>query len=168
MAICSDRSTGTVAPGNASRCTGKNWAGSPKAGAGKSASAAANPDVEAKAFAILKKANDFLAQAQHFSVTADTDYDTVQDSGVKVEFGATRKYTIKRPDHVRIDTDQRNGDHRGFRFDGKEIGVFDTDQKVYATAERPGTIDEAFAYFVDQLQMPIPLSELFNTSRRPE
>lgn len=136
----------------------------PKAGAEKSESGAANPDVEEKAFAILKKANDFLVKAQHFSVTAETDYDTVQDSGVKVEFGATRKYTINRPDRVRIDTDSRDGNHRGFRFDGKEIAVFDTDQKVYATAEHPGTIDEAFAYFVDQLQMPVPLSELFSST----
>jgi hypothetical protein len=44
------------------------------------------------------------------------------------------------------------------------IAVFDTDQKVYATVEHPGTIDEAFNYFVDQLQMPIPLSQLFSST----
>lgn len=124
----------------------------------------AKAEVEERAFAILKKANDFLAQAQHFSVNVENGYDAVQASGLKVEYGATRKYTIRRPDHVRIDTDQRNGNQRGFRFDGKEIAIFDTDQKVYATVEHPGTIDEAFNYFVDQLQMPIPLSQLFSST----
>ena len=127
-------------------------------------SEAQTKDVEERAFAILKKANEFLAQAQQFSVTVVDGYDSVQASGLKVEFGATRKYTIRRPDRVRVDTEQRNGNYRGFRFDGKAIAVFDTDQKVYATVEHPGTLDEAFNYTVDQLQMPVPLSQLFSST----
>src|SRR4051812_33363229 len=80
-----------------------------KAGTGKSESGAATSDVEEQASAILKKATDFLVQAQHFSVTVVDDHDTVQDSGVKIEYGATRKYTVRRPDRVRIDTDLREG-----------------------------------------------------------
>lgn len=135
-----------------------------KAKAGQSKSGEQTKDVEERALAILKKANDFLAQAQHFSVNVEDGYDSVQDSGAKIEYGASRKYTIRRPDRVRLDTDQRNGNQRGFRFDGKEIAIFDTDQKVYATVEHPGTIDEAFNYFIDQLQMPIPLSQLFSST----
>jgi len=136
-----------------------------KASTGKSESAATLPNIEERALAILKKANDFLVQAQHFSVTVVNDYDSVQqDSGVKIEYGATRKYTIRRPDRARIDTDQRGGNQRGFFFNGKEIGVFDSDQKVYATAEHPGTLDEAFKYFVDQLEMPLPLSQIFSST----
>lgn len=133
----------------------------PAAKTDKPAAGTANPEVEERALPILKKACDFLAQAQHFSVTFDTGHDAVQDSGVKIEYGGTQKYTIRRPDHARIDTEKRNGNQRGFRFDGKEIAVFDTDQKVYATVEHPGTIDEAFKYFVDQLDMPLPISQLF-------
>jgi hypothetical protein len=148
------------------------WAGAqaqsgtdkPAAKTDKPAADTATPDIEERALSILKKANDFLVQAQHFSVTVVDGYDTVQVSGVKIEYGATRKYTIRRPDRVRLDTEQRNGNQRGFRFDGKEIAVFDSDQKVYATAEHPGTIDEAFNYFVDQLQMPLPLSQLFSST----
>src|SRR5262249_5674398 len=121
-------------------------------------------DREERAVSVLGKAATFLAQEQHFSVTVETGYDAVQASGLKVEFGATRKYTIRRPDHVRIDAEQRDGEQRGFRFDGKEIAVFDVNQKVYATAEHPGTLEEAFAYFLDQLQMPLPLAELFSST----
>src|SRR5262245_50195342 len=89
-----------------------------KASTGESGASAAIPNVEERALAILKKANDFLVQTQRFSVTVVNDYDSVQDSGVKIEYGATRKYTIRRPDRVRIDTEQRTGNQRGFFFDG--------------------------------------------------
>ena len=105
--------------------------------------------------------NNFLSQAPKLSVTIESGYDAVQPSGLKVEFGETRKYTIRRPDRVRFDTDSRDGNQRGFVFDGKEIGIFDTNQKVYATVAESGTIDHAFAYFIDHLQMPLPLAELF-------
>src|SRR5262249_16130248 len=133
------------------------------AGTDKPAAGTANPDLEERAVSILGKATTFLAQEQHFSVTVEMGYDAVQPSGLKVEFGATRKYTIRRPDHVRIDTEMRDGDQRGFRFDGKEIAVFDMNQKVYATEEHPGTLDEAFGYFIDHLQIPLPLAELFSS-----
>ena len=70
-------------------------------------------------------------------------------------------YTLRRPDRVRIATETRDGNHRGFVFDGKEIGVFDTKEKAYATVAESGTIDHAFDYFIDHLQMPLPLSEIF-------
>jgi hypothetical protein len=133
----------------------------PAAKTDKPAASAANPEVEERALAILKKATDFLVQAQHFSVNVVDSYDSVQDSGVKIEYGATRKYTIRRPDRFRMDSNQRDGNQRGFRFDGKEIAVFDTDQKVYATAEHPGSMDDAFKYFIDHLEMPLPLSQIF-------
>jgi hypothetical protein len=133
----------------------------PKAGTGKAESGAAIPDVEEKALAVFNKMATFLSQAPKLSVTIESGYDAVQPSGLKVEFGETRKFTIRRPDRMRLDTDTRDGNHRGFRFDGKEIGVFDTKQKVYATAEQTGTTDHAVDYFIDQLQMPLPLSDLF-------
>src|SRR5262245_17125984 len=67
-------------------------AAAPAAETKKPAAGAAHPDLEERAVAMLRKANDFLVQAQHFSVTADMGYDSVQASGLKVEFGATRKY----------------------------------------------------------------------------
>jgi hypothetical protein len=117
--------------------------------------------VEEKALAVFNKMATLLSTAPKLSVTVESGYDTVQDSGLKVEFGETRTFTIRRPDHIRLDTERRDGNQRGFRYDGKVIGVFDSEQKVYATAEYVGTIDHAFDYFIDQLQMPIPLAEVF-------
>ena len=87
--------------------------------------------MEEKALAVFNKMATFLSQAPKLSVTIDTGYDAVQPAGLKVEFDETRKFTIRRPDRVRIDTDRRDGNQRGFVFDGKEIGVFDTENRQF-------------------------------------
>jgi hypothetical protein len=64
---------------------------------------------DARAMAILKRMADFLSQTQRFSVTVDTGFDVVQDSGQKLEFGETRKIVVRRPDRVRIDITTGDG-----------------------------------------------------------
>jgi hypothetical protein len=77
---------------------------------------------------------------------------------------ATRNTTVRRPDRMSIDIEDRDGTRRGFRFDGKQIAFFDLDEKVYATAEKSGDLDTAFAYFTQDLQMPLPMGELFTNN----
>ena len=121
----------------------------PKAGAEKSAAATDGVEIEEEAKAILTRWADVLAKTPRLSVTAETGYDAVQPSGQKIEFGSTITFTISRPDHLRIDFVQRDGSHRSFRFDGKAIAVFDEEDKVYATVEKPGTFQVAEDYFID-------------------
>jgi hypothetical protein len=118
---------------------------------------------DAEAMATLKRMVDFLSQAQRLSVTVEIGFDVVQNSGEKLEFGETRQFLIRRPDRARIDITRRDGATSGFRFDGQEIAVFNTREQVYATAARPGTLDEAIAYFINDLDMRFPLGELFST-----
>jgi hypothetical protein len=118
---------------------------------------------DAQAMAILKRMADFLSQAQRFSVTVEIGFDVVQESGEKIEFGETRQFLIQRPDRGRIDITKRDGATSGFRFDGQEIAVFNTREQVYATAAKPGTLDEAIAYFINDLDMRFPLAEFFST-----
>ena len=116
--------------------------------------------IEEKAMSALTRMAEFLSKAQRFSTTVDVGFDVVQDSGQKIEFGETRKVTVRRPDHARIDTTKRDGTVSGFVFDGKQIAVFNVQDKVYATAAKPGTLDEAIAYFINDLDMRLPLAEL--------
>jgi hypothetical protein len=113
--------------------------------------------------AALKRMADFLSQAQHFSVTAEIGFDVVQASGEKLEFGETRQFLIRRPDRARIDITKRDGAISGFRFDGQEIAVFNDKERVYATVAKPGTLDQAIAYFINDLDMRFPLAEIFST-----
>ena len=126
---------------------------------------AADPDIEERAMAVLQRMTEFLTQAQRFSVTVDTGFDVVQDSGQKIEFGETRQMVLRRPDHLRIDAMKRNGSKSGMVFDGKDITVFNTKENVYATAAKPGTVDDAIAYFLTDLDMRLPLAELLSSQR---
>jgi hypothetical protein len=121
---------------------------------------AAAPEIEEKAMTSLNRMADFLSKAQRFSVTVDVGADVVQDWGQKVEFGETRKMVVRRPDHMRITTTKRDGAVSDVVFDGKEIAVSHPQDKVYATVARPGTLDEAIAYFVNDLDMRLPMGEL--------
>jgi hypothetical protein len=124
---------------------------------------APKPALEEQAIAVLKRTAAFLAQAQRFSITMDTGFDAVQDSGQKIEFGETRQVVLRRPDHLRIDTTKRDGAKSGFLFDGKAITIFHVQENVYATVAKPGSVDEALAYFVHDLGMRLPLAELLNS-----
>lgn len=123
----------------------------------------AAPTRDKQVMSILKRMADFLSHAQRFSVMVDIGFDVVQDAGEKLEFGETRKIVVRRPDHARIDITKRDGATSGFIFDGKEIAVFNTRENVYATAARPGTLDEAIDYFINDLDMRFPLAELFSS-----
>jgi hypothetical protein len=119
---------------------------------------------EQQAMAVLKRMAEFISQAQRFSVTVDVGFDAVQDSGQKIEFGETRKILLSRPDHLRIDAIKRDGSKSGLIFDGKDSTVFHVKENVYATEAKPGTVDEAIAYFVNDLDMRLPLAELLDSN----
>src|SRR5262245_35574135 len=131
--------------------------------AGTPAPGTAAAERGAQAMATLQRMADFLSHAQHISVTAEIGFDVVQASGEKLEFGETRQFLIRRPDRMRVGITKRDGSASGFRFDGQEIAVFNTREQVYATAAKPGTLDEAIAYFINDLDMRFPLAELFST-----
>jgi hypothetical protein len=122
------------------------------------------PEIEEKAMTVLKRMTEFLSQAQRFSVTLDMGFDAVQDSGQKIEFGETRKVVLRRPDHLRIDETKRDGAKSGLVFDGKDLSVFHVKENVYATVDKPGTVDEAITYFITDLDMRLPLAQLLSSN----
>ncbi len=117
----------------------------------------------AQAMTVLQRMAEFLAQTPRFSVTIDIGFDVVQDFGQKIEFGETRRVVLRRPNHFRVDATARDGSKSGFVFDGQDITVFHVQENVYATTARPGSIDQAVAYFVHDLGMRLPLAELMNS-----
>jgi hypothetical protein len=123
----------------------------------------ATSERDERAMSILKHMADFLSQTQRFSVVVDLGFDVVQESGQKIEFGETRRIVVRRPDHARIDITKRDGGTSGFIFDGQEIAVFNTREHVYATAAKPGTLDEAIDYFMNTLDMRFPLADLLSS-----
>ncbi|MBS0559984.1 MAG: DUF2092 domain-containing protein [Proteobacteria bacterium] len=119
---------------------------------------------QTEAYATLMRMATFVAGAHAFSVTIESSYDAVQDSGQEIEFGAVRHVLLARPDSLRIETDNRDGSRRAMLFDGKTLTFSSPDAKVYASIARPGDIDQAVQYVLDTLQTPVPLSMLLMTT----
>jgi hypothetical protein len=118
-----------------------------------------NPSAsEQRATTILKNMSQYLAKAEHFSVTFRDGYDAVQESGQKIEHGEVRKVIVSRPERLRIEIERSDGEKGLVIFDGKEITVYTASKNVYATVSRPGTLDEAIKYAIDDLKIRVPLA----------
>ena len=111
-----------------------------------------------RAMGILKNMSEYVAKAERFSVTIRDGYDSVQESGQKIEYGEVRKVTISRPDHLRFEIERSDGEKGLVIFDGKDITVYTPKKNVYATVSRPGTLDQAIKYAVDDLKVRVPLA----------
>jgi hypothetical protein len=113
---------------------------------------------EQRAMTILKNMSQYLAKAEHFSVTMRDAYDAVQASGEKIEFGSVRKVTVSRPDRLRIEVERSDGEKGLVIFDRKDLTVYTPSKNVYASVSRPGTLDDALKYAINDLKLKVPLA----------
>ena len=107
---------------------------------------AAKPELEEKAMAVLKRTTAVLSQAPRFSVTLDIGFDAVQDSGRKSNsakrarsYCAARIVSASTPPNA-------TGQRARYSSTGKILRILHPQENVYATAARPGSVDEAIAY----------------------
>jgi hypothetical protein len=108
----------------------------------------------------LKRSSDFLAAQKSFRFDAHLGFDVVQSTGQKLEFGGSRKVTVRRPDRIRVEAESRAGNETTLTFDGKTISIDLTNEKAYVSVEKPGTLDAAIDYLVDDLGVPAPFADL--------
>ena len=116
-------------------------------------------DTEEALFA-LKRMSDFLAGQERFAMEAEIGWDTFQANGQRLEFGGTRKVTVRRPDHFRMDANSRDGRATSILFDGERVSMDFPELQAYASVEKRAQIDEALDYLTGDLGTPTPLSEL--------
>ena len=118
-------------------------------------------DTEARALAVLKESTNYLSKAKSFRLDAELSFDVVQADGQTIEFGATRKITIRRPDHTYVEGRRRDGQSSRFYFDGQVVTLSHPDQNAFASAKIPGTLDKMLDYLIDEVGVPMPLADLF-------
>lgn len=109
---------------------------------------------------ILQRMANYLAKAPAFAVNLNDSYDTVQASGEKIEFSATRKVVVSRPNGLRVEREDSDGQKTIVVYDGKDITIFSPADNVYARTAKAGGIDEAVKYFLKDLNMRLPLAVL--------
>lgn len=126
---------------------------------------AAGPEpVEAKD--ILLRMAGYLAKTPKFTVAMSDNYDTLQESGQKIEFGEKRKISVSRPNGLRVEIEESHGEKHLFLYDGKDMTVFNPSQNVYAQTAKAGGIDEAVVYLLKDLHMRLPRSCLAGFPRK--
>lgn len=149
-----------------SGCAAKSGAAPQMAAAAPTAAAptAAEP---ADARGILVRMANFLAKAPRFTVNIHDSYDVVQESGEKIEFSERRSITVSRPNGLRAEVEQSDGEKHLVLYDGQQITVFSPSQNRYAQTSKPGGIDQAVTHFLKDLRMRLPLAALL-LSRLPD
>ncbi len=96
--------------------------------------------VEPEAKDVLMRMAEFLAKTPRFSVNLKINYDVLQGSGQMIDF-ETRSITLSRPNGLRVEVEQSDGDKQLVLYDGKQITAFSSSQNVYAQVSKPGDID---------------------------
>lgn len=109
---------------------------------------------------ILLRMANFLAKTPKFSVSLSDSYDSVQASGEKLEFAASRKIVVDRPNGLRVEREESDGQKHIVLYDGKDITIYSPSENVYAQTAIAGGIDEAVKYFLRDLNMRLPLAVL--------
>jgi hypothetical protein len=128
---------------------------------GEAAAPEATP-IEPAAVDALRRAGDFLRSRERFTFDAELGYEVVQPDGHKLEFGATRRFWVERPDRARIEAEDRDGRTTLVVFDGQAFSASEPRRNVYAQAvfPSPRDLDDAVAFARRALALPLPLGEL--------
>jgi len=132
------------------------------------AAAPAKTETQREAEKLLKSMSDYLAGLTNLTCTSSNRYETVQTNGQKIEFGETRRISLSRPYHLRIEEVSSDGSADLVLFDGKQITALSADDEVYAQAPQPPSLEDALVYFVRDLRMRMPLALLLSTHVRTE
>ncbi len=135
--------------------------------AGASVAAPANaqaPEVssssDVSALSILKRTLNLIANQKQFSFTAELGFDVVQDDGQKIEFGSRRRLIIQRPDRIRLESQERDGQKLQMIYNGREISFFSARENKYAIKPKTGTLDDFLNLLVEELEVEIPLAQV--------
>ena len=119
------------------------------------------PDpIEQEAIELLEAATSHLAKIKAFRMRSRISYDSIQEDGQMLEFGAFRDVLVARPDKARIETRHRDGRHTVLILDSKRIWVYTPAHNAYGSASQPGDIGTSLDFVARELGVPQPLSDL--------
>jgi hypothetical protein len=103
-----------------------------------------------------------LAAANELSATTTEVRDVVRRSGEKDRVSLTGVYTLRRPD--RFHTKMVGGKGLESWYDGKMLTVAVQQDKVFAQAPMPETVDRTLDALAERYDMPLPMGDVFYSS----
>ena len=122
-------------------------------------SQATGSSIDPQANKILKKMCDYFGNLQQFSLHTQNTLEDVLDSGNRVDYDVSAKVVVSRPNKLRA---ERRGDltDQIFFYDGKKLTLYNPSDKVYATEDAPGTIEEMLDFARESLGLLVPVADL--------
>ena len=119
--------------------------------------------IEPEAARLLKRMTDYLGGLQQFSVDAENWLEDVTFSGEKIQYGFSSSIVVQCPNKLRAErTFYRSNQY--FIYDGDTLTVFNPQEKVYASAPAPSTIDDLLHYARDTLDIVPPVGDMVFTN----
>jgi hypothetical protein len=120
-------------------------------------------DVDPDALALLRKSTDYLVAMKQFGLVTDTTIEAVLADGQKLQFGHRVAATVQRPNKMRA---ERVGEliAQTFYYDGKTLSLNLPQQKYYAMADVPPTLDGMLDTARDKLNVIAPGADLLYTN----
>lgn len=119
--------------------------------------------IDPAAVAALTHMGEYLATLKSFELTAATTIEVELRGGTQVEIGGLSHYWVKRPNQLRIDS-ETDATRRQYFFDGKTFTIVAPLQGYFAQVEGKATIRETLAFAAQNLNVEVPLADLFDWS----
>jgi len=115
--------------------------------------------IDPQAEKLLRRMSDYLAGRQQFSLKAESTIEVVLTSGQKIQFDSPATLTLSRPNKLHA---HRKSDivNQEFFYDGKTVTLYNPKENLYATAAAPPTLDEAFDFAREKLDIIAPATDL--------
>ena len=115
--------------------------------------------IDPQATAILRKSIDYISALKAFSVDTTSTIEMVLTSGQKIQFDNAAVASVQRPDKL---VARRKGDlvNQAFYYDGKNLSLYNPDQKVYATVAAPNTLEGMLDFARESLDIVVPAGDL--------
>ena len=125
---------------------------------------AENKNIDPKADELLHKMSDTLANVSSFSVSTSETHDRHKRSGKTGQLNFSRQIILQRPGGLWMHAVGVKGGEASVWYDGKLLTLQSDVEKVYASVEMPPTLDEAIDYAATNLDLPMPMADLFYSS----
>ena len=118
---------------------------------------------DASARRILKSMTDYLDAQKNFSVAVDLELDAVTPQIEKIQFAASGKIQVSRPNRVHL---YRKGGYAevDLYFDGETVTFVDRFRNQYAHTKMTGSIDQLVNKLRAQYMLEMPAADLFITN----
>jgi hypothetical protein len=116
--------------------------------------------IDPRAAEKLQRMSAVLAKARNLSLTAESLYDQVESSGVKIKRAVSQEIVLQRPDSLYFRSVRDDGKVREGRYDGRALTIVPEGGGAYARIDVPGTVDTMLDLIQADYQVNVPVADL--------